>query len=210
MFVITQSCCSDAACVAVCPVNCIHPTPEERGFGTSDILHVDPQACIDCGACADACPVNAIYPADKLGARDKVFIDINADYYKSNPDIQSGYAPTGAELPGMAPFPDVVAARPSSYTTDDDWPGVTYPEIPKLPVGLRIALVGTGPSGGYALRTLLDRTGPTSPSSTGCPLPVAWCAPVWPRSSGYQGRAAQLRPALPRPARQHAHQRGCR
>jgi len=158
MFVITQSCCSDAACVAVCPVNCIHPTPEERGFGTSDILHVDPQACIDCGACADACPVNAIYPADKLGTRDKVFIDINADYYKSNPDIQSGYAPTGAELPGMAPFPDVVAARPSSYTTDDDWPGVTYPEIPKLPVGLRIALVGTGPSGGYALRTLLDRT----------------------------------------------------
>lgn len=156
MFVITQSCCSDAACVAVCPVNCIHPTPEERGFGSSDILHIDPQACIDCGACADACPVNAIYPADKLGTRDKVFIDINADYYKNNPDIQSGYAPTGAELPGMAPFPDVVAARPSSY--DDDWPGITYPEIPKLPVGLRIALVGTGPSGGYALRTLLDRT----------------------------------------------------
>ena len=80
MFVITQSCCSDAACVAVCPVNCIHPTPEERGFGSSDILHIDPEACIDCGACADACPVDAIYPADKLGTRDKVFIDINADY----------------------------------------------------------------------------------------------------------------------------------
>ena len=152
MFVITQSCCSDAACVAVCPVNCIHPTPEERGFGSSDILHIDPQACIDCGACADACPVNAIYPADKLGTRDKVFVDINADYYKSHPEIRSGYAPTGAELPGMAPFPDVVAA------TDDDWPGITYPEIPKLPGGLRVALVGTGPSGGYALRTLLDRT----------------------------------------------------
>ncbi len=152
MFVITQSCCSDAACVSVCPVNCIHPTPEERGFGTSDILHIDPQACIDCGACADACPVNAIYPADKLGTRDRVFIDINADYYKSHPDIQSGYAPTGAELPGMAPFPEVVAA------TDDDWPGITYPDLPKLPAELRIALVGTGPSGGYALRTLIDRT----------------------------------------------------
>ena len=70
MFVITQSCCSDAACVSVCPVNCIHPTPEERGFGSSDILHIDPEACIDCGACADACPVDAIYPADKLGTRD--------------------------------------------------------------------------------------------------------------------------------------------
>ncbi|MGV9672742.1 4Fe-4S binding protein [Gordonia sp. NPDC003504] len=128
MFVITQSCCSDAACVSVCPVNCIHPTPEERGFGSSDILHIDPVACIDCGACADACPVDAIFPADKLGTRDKVFLDINADYYKNNPDVTSG------------------------------WSDVTYPDIPKLPAGLRVALVGTGPSGGYALRTLLDRT----------------------------------------------------
>ena len=128
MFVITQSCCSDAACVSVCPVNCIHPTPEERGFGTSDILHIDPEACIDCGACADACPVDAIFPAENLGTRDKVFIEINADYYKNNPDVKSG------------------------------WSDVVYPEIPKLPAGLRVALVGTGPSGGYALRTLLDRT----------------------------------------------------
>ena len=128
MFVITQSCCSDAACVSVCPVNCIHPTPEERGFGSSDILHIDPEACIDCGACADACPVDAIYPADRLGTRDKVFIDINADFYKNNPAVKSG------------------------------WSSVEYPEIPKLPAGLRVALVGTGPSGGYALRTLLDRT----------------------------------------------------
>ncbi|MFT4126401.1 MAG: 4Fe-4S binding protein [Gordonia sp. (in: high G+C Gram-positive bacteria)] len=128
MFVITQSCCSDAGCVSVCPVNCIHPTPDEPGFGSSDILHIDPQACIDCGACADACPVDAIFPADKLGTRDQVFLDINADFYKNNPDVQSG------------------------------WSSVVYPEIPKLPAGLRVALVGTGPSGGYALRTLLDRT----------------------------------------------------
>ncbi|MFW0786844.1 FAD-dependent oxidoreductase [Gordonia sp. CPCC 206044] len=134
MFVITQSCCSDAACVSVCPVNCIHPTPEERGFGSSDILHIDPEACIDCGACADACPVDAIYPADKLGTRDKVFIDINADYYKSNPDVRSGWA------------------------AHDEAGVVSYPDIPKLPAGLRVALVGTGPSGGYALRTILDRT----------------------------------------------------
>lgn len=128
MFVITQSCCSDAACVSVCPVNCIHPTPEERGFGTSDILHIDPETCIDCGACADACPVDAIFPADRLGTRDKVFIDINASYYKNNADISSG------------------------------WSDVVYPTLPKLPTGLRVAIVGTGPSGGYALRTILDRT----------------------------------------------------
>ncbi|MGO3328014.1 FAD-dependent oxidoreductase [Gordonia sp. (in: high G+C Gram-positive bacteria)] len=126
--VITQSCCSDAACVAVCPVNCIHPTPEERGFGTSDILHVDPVACIDCGACADACPVDAIYPADRLGARDQVFIEVNASYYRDNPDISSG------------------------------WSDVVYPEIPRLDPGLRVAVVGTGPSGGYALQTLIGRT----------------------------------------------------
>lgn len=128
MFVITQTCCSDAACVSVCPVNCIHPTPEERGFGTSDILHIDPQACIDCGACADACPVDAIFPADRLSERDKVFIEINADYYKDNTDITSG------------------------------WSDVVYPHLPALPAGLRVALVGTGPAGGYALRTLIDRT----------------------------------------------------
>ena len=28
-FAITQNCCSDASCVSVCPVNCIHPTPDE-------------------------------------------------------------------------------------------------------------------------------------------------------------------------------------
>lgn len=127
-FVITQSCCSDAACVSVCPVNCIHPTPEERGFGTSDILHIDPEACIDCGACADACPVNAIFPADKLAPKDQIFAEINADYYKANPDISSG------------------------------WTDVVYPKIPRLPEGLRVAVVGTGPSGGYALRTVLNRT----------------------------------------------------
>ena len=128
MFVITQSCCSDASCVSVCPVNCIHPTPEERGFGSSDILHIDPETCIDCGACADACPVDAIFPADKLGTRDQVFIEINANYYKDNHDITSG------------------------------WNQVSYPEIPKLPRDMRVAVVGTGPSAGYALRMILDFT----------------------------------------------------
>ncbi|MFT4043260.1 MAG: 4Fe-4S binding protein [Gordonia sp. (in: high G+C Gram-positive bacteria)] len=143
MFVVTQSCCSDAACVSVCPVNCIHPTPEERGFGSSDILHIDPAACIDCGACADACPVDAIFPAENLGTRDKVFIEINADYYKKNPDVKSGWSP-------------IVAESAADDATSE--PSISYPEIPKLPAGLRVALVGTGPSGGYALRTLLDRT----------------------------------------------------
>ena len=59
-YVITQNCCNDAACVPVCPVNCIHPTPDEPDYATAEMLYIDPDGCIDCGACMDACPVNAI------------------------------------------------------------------------------------------------------------------------------------------------------
>ncbi|MGH8010188.1 MAG: 4Fe-4S dicluster domain-containing protein, partial [Candidatus Binatia bacterium] len=55
-FVILQPCCNDASCVDVCPVDCIHPTPEEAPFMRTEMLHIDPQTCIDCGACVDACP----------------------------------------------------------------------------------------------------------------------------------------------------------
>ena len=34
-YVITQPCCNDASCVDVCPVNCIHPTPDEAPFATT-------------------------------------------------------------------------------------------------------------------------------------------------------------------------------
>ena len=62
-FAITQACCNDASCLSVCPVNCIHPTPDEPDFGTTDLLHIDPRACIDCGACADVCDT----VMDKMG-----------------------------------------------------------------------------------------------------------------------------------------------
>src|ERR1700739_2011029 len=51
-YVITQSCCNDASCVAVCPVNCIHPTPDEPGYHQAEMLYIDPGACIDCVVCA--------------------------------------------------------------------------------------------------------------------------------------------------------------
>ena len=39
-YAITQTCCGDATCVSVCPVNCIHPTPGEPDFGTDgDAVH---------------------------------------------------------------------------------------------------------------------------------------------------------------------------
>lgn len=100
-FAITASCCSDAQCVSVCPVGCIHPAPGEPGFGTSEILHIDPAACIDCGACADACPVNAIFPVDKLAGPDREYAEINASYYTDHDDVP----------PGRAPYPFVPRLR---------------------------------------------------------------------------------------------------
>src|SRR5699024_12179476 len=65
-YAITQTCCNDASCVSVCPVNCIHPAPGEPDFGHTDTLYIGPHTCIDCGACADACPVDAVLPVDML------------------------------------------------------------------------------------------------------------------------------------------------
>ena len=67
--VITQSCCSDGSCVYACPVNCIHPSPDEPGFATAEMLYIDPVACVDCGACVSACPVGAIAPDTRLDRR---------------------------------------------------------------------------------------------------------------------------------------------
>jgi ferredoxin--NADP+ reductase len=81
-YAIGGDCCSDASCVAVCPMNCIHPSPGEPGFGTTDGLFIDPRTCIDCGACADICPVDAAKPADRSSAVD---VQLNASYYKERP-----------------------------------------------------------------------------------------------------------------------------
>ncbi|MDT7754564.1 MAG: ferredoxin/flavodoxin---NADP+ reductase, partial [Mycobacterium sp.] len=79
--VITQSCCSDGSCVYACPVNCIHPSPDEPGFATAEMLYIDPVACVDCGACVSACPVGAIAPASKLEPKQLPFIELNASFY---------------------------------------------------------------------------------------------------------------------------------
>ena len=62
-YVITQPCIGqrDASCVEVCPVDCIHPTPDEEGYEYAEQLYINPDECIDCGACEPACPVTAIF-----------------------------------------------------------------------------------------------------------------------------------------------------
>ena len=62
--------CSDAPCMAVCPVDCFHEGP--------NMLVIDPDECIDCTLCEPECPVDAILSEDELLDEQKQFLDINA------------------------------------------------------------------------------------------------------------------------------------
>ncbi|MFC8920288.1 FAD-dependent oxidoreductase [Streptomyces sp. NPDC057116] len=135
-FAITQTCCGDATCVAVCPVNCIHPAPGEPGFGTTEMLYIDPRACIDCGACADACPVDAVFPADELPAAQRHFAGINAAHFADAPPPADDHGPN---------FHAWGAPR-----FERDLPADFAP--------IRVAVVGTGPAGMYAAEDLLLHT----------------------------------------------------
>ncbi len=139
-FAITQTCCSDATCVSVCPVNCIHPTPEERAFGSTEMLHIDPKTCIDCGACADACPVDAVFPVDRLTGAQREYARINAAWYED-----------GEHRP----------EQPVRGPVFHDWGAPSFDRVLPPDFGpLRVAVVGTGPAGMYAARDLLLHTPP--------------------------------------------------
>ncbi len=71
----------DTACVAVCPVDCIHPTKDEPANDKVDQLFIDPGTCIDCGLCVDECPVKAIFPEEDLPADWASYVEKNAKYF---------------------------------------------------------------------------------------------------------------------------------
>ncbi|MGY4103765.1 FAD-dependent oxidoreductase [Nocardia sp. R16R-3T] len=127
--VITQPCCNDAACVAVCPVGCIHPTPDEPGYATAEMLYVDGGACIDCGACVDVCPVGAIVPEDELTPATQRYVEINALHFDENQYLSQ--PPRGRQ-------PVTIAAEAAP---------------------LRVAIVGSGPAASYAAEELLSHRG---------------------------------------------------
>ena len=137
-YAITQTCCTDASCVAACPVNCIHPTPDEPEFGTTDMLYIDPRACIDCGACADACPVDAIFPVDRLAASLTEYTGVNAAFYEDKP--VAGQRVEGSPLFHSWDPPQFRRSLPSDMRPLD------------------VAVVGTGPAGMYATQDLLLHT----------------------------------------------------
>lgn len=133
--VITQSCCNDGSCVFACPVNCIHPSPDEPGFATAEMLHIDPDACVDCGACVSACPVGAIVPDNRLDAKQLPFVEINSAFYPERPaDVK---LPPTSKLAPVLPAPEVhLRHRP-----------------------LTVAIVGSGPAAMYAADELLTQHG---------------------------------------------------
>jgi ferredoxin/flavodoxin---NADP+ reductase len=137
--VITQSCCSDGSCVYACPVNCIHPSPDEPGFATAEMLYIDPVACVDCGACVSACPVGAIAPASRLEPEQQPFIALNASYYPDRPADQK--LPPTSKLAPVIPSPKVLGNR-------------SHHRGP-----LTVAIVGSGPAAMYAADELLTQHG---------------------------------------------------
>lgn len=128
-YVITQSCCNDASCAAVCPADCIHPTVHDPDFQTSEALYIDPDACIECGACVEQCPVDAIVPHDRLRPDQRIFLELSTDYYKTRP------APADHPEPRYR-----TRSRVDCH-------------------GIRVAVVGTGPAGMYTVWALLEYPG---------------------------------------------------
>ncbi|MCS5611699.1 MAG: 4Fe-4S binding protein [Candidatus Poribacteria bacterium] len=83
-YVICEPCIDvkDTACVDVCPVDCIHPTPDNEEFFEEEVqLFIDPEECIDCGVCEPECPVEAIYAEDDVPEEWERFTEKNADFF---------------------------------------------------------------------------------------------------------------------------------
>lgn len=69
------------ACVAVCPVDCIHPTTEDSAHPEEEMVYINPLTCIDCGLCVDECPYGAVFLEEDLPAKWQSFTERNAAYY---------------------------------------------------------------------------------------------------------------------------------
>src|ERR671933_90721 len=77
-YVITELCTRDGACVDVCPVACIHTTPDAPQF------YIDPEICIECEQCKIVCPFEAIFLDVELPGQYEPSIDVNASFFRQN------------------------------------------------------------------------------------------------------------------------------
>jgi len=77
-YVITEICTRDGACVEVCPVACIHTTPEAPQF------YIDPDICIECEQCVVVCPVDAVFLDVELPDRYVAAEEDNAAFFRGS------------------------------------------------------------------------------------------------------------------------------
>jgi uncharacterized protein GlcG (DUF336 family)/NAD-dependent dihydropyrimidine dehydrogenase PreA subunit len=77
-YVITDLCTKDGSCVEVCPVACIHTTPDAAQF------YIDPLICIECEQCEIVCPVDAIFLDTKIPDERRPSIDVNAAFLRQH------------------------------------------------------------------------------------------------------------------------------
>lgn len=80
-YVISRLCrdCVDAACVEVCPVDCI--VEHRPTVGSSHLpnqLFIDPAECINCNRCVAECPWEAIYDEHEIPDEFREDIALNA------------------------------------------------------------------------------------------------------------------------------------
>ncbi|MCZ4549228.1 FAD-dependent oxidoreductase [Gordonia rubripertincta] len=159
--VITQPCCNDATCVSVCPVNCIHPTPGEPGFGSADMLFIDPDTCIDCGSCIDACPVSAIFPEEVLTEEQERYLQINADYYDDHSVDAGLMSPSKPQLlpPDRRVRVAIVGAGPAAFYAAEELlkhPGIAVDMFDRLPTPYGLVRAGVAPD--HASTKLVENT----------------------------------------------------
>jgi ferredoxin--NADP+ reductase len=148
--VVTQACCGDASCVFACPVNAIHPTPDEPDFGLAEMLYIDPVSCVDCGACVTACPVGAISAQDKLVDHQLPFVDINALFHAEPRDhpSQAPVAAIAARSGRDELRVAIVGSGPAALYAADELlkrPGVRVTVLDRLPTPHGLVRAGVAP-----------------------------------------------------------------
>lgn len=148
--VVTQACCGDGSCVFACPVNAIHPTPDEPDFGTAEMLYIDPVSCVDCGACVTACPVGAISAQDKLTAAQLPFVDLNALFHAEPREypIQAPVTPVVPKAGRDEVRIAIVGSGPAALYAADELlkrPGVRVTVLDRLPTPHGLVRAGVAP-----------------------------------------------------------------
>lgn len=77
-YIIAEPCVNvkSGECVDVCPVACIHTTPD------SPQNYIDPDICIECEQCVIVCPVEAIFLDTDLPQEWHEYIETNAAFFR--------------------------------------------------------------------------------------------------------------------------------